>query len=371
VHRSALPPIEIHHPATFRSRGLAVPFTTPLLAGARVREPKRSGVELVVPNPSGGRGVYVVQWPGVRVFCNPTVHDTVLFQRVAGLQRFDPAAAREAALDVALSGYAGRDAMAAARSVRGSDQGHRMLTDFLLLAGLLEQVEPSGCTVTRLAERTADFDQRAGLVLRRIAPAFGCAAAHLTDGVAALGGAFASIGVTQNDQTARVPRLIGRLKETQAELSRWLGDDPRSDIGGLGRVVTATMKGTIVQAEVVLTSLRSAATDPTALLKRWVAHASDPVDLAARCDWLLDGWERICLVWKTATSMASRRAALLEMAQLLPVLPREISDWVDGPVPPEITDEACRVVSGNDAWRSGGAAFGLIQRNELLRALSW
>jgi hypothetical protein len=371
VHQSALPPIEIHHPATFRRRGLAVPFTTPLLAGARVRESKRSGVELVVPNPSGGRGVYIVQWPGVRVFCTPTVHDAVLFHCVAGLRRLDPAAVREAALDVALGGYAGRDAIEAARSVRANDQVYRMLTDFLLLASLLEQVEPSGRVVTRLAERTADFDRRAGLVLRRIAPAFGCPAAHLTDGIAALGGALASVGVTQNDQTARVPRLIGRLKETQAELSRRLGDDPGSDVGGLGRTVTAAMKGTIAQAETVLADIRSAAADPVALLKRWIANASDPVDLAARCDWLLDGWERICLLWKTAACMASRRAALLEMAQLLPVLPREISDWVDGPVPPESMDETCRVVSGNDAWRSGGAAFGLVQRNELLRALSW
>jgi nitrogen fixation protein len=61
----------------------------------------------------------------------------------------------------------------------------------------------------------------------------------------------------------------------------------------------------------------------------------------------------------------------LEMAQLLPVMPRELNDWLDTPIPLEDMDEPVRVVSGNDTWRSGGAAFTLIQRNELLRAMSW
>ncbi len=86
-----IPPVRDHYPATFRNRGAAVPFTTPLLAGARARDSKGAGVELVIPNPSGGRGVYIVQWPGVRALCTPTVHDTVLFGRIAQLKRIDPA----------------------------------------------------------------------------------------------------------------------------------------------------------------------------------------------------------------------------------------------------------------------------------------
>ncbi len=67
--------------------------------------------------------------------------------------------------------------------------------------------------------------------------------------------------------------------------------------------------------------------------------------------------------------MASRRAALLEIGQLLPVIPREINQWIDRAVVQEATDDGCRVVSGNDAWRTGCAGFGLIQRNELLKVI--
>jgi hypothetical protein len=369
--QTSAPPVQDHHPATFRSRGAAVPFTTQLLVGARARDSKRAGVELVVPNPSGGRGVYVVQWPGVRALCTPTVHDTVLFHGIAQLKRIDPAAVRSVALDVASGGYAGRDAMEAADAARGRDNVQRLLTEFLVVAALVEQVEPAGRRMRRIAERTPDFDRRADLALRRIAPSFGCPASHLLNGLAALGAAFTPVGALANDQTARIPRMVVRLKETRQEVSHWLVTDSASDIGGLGKVVTEAMDATAFYADAVLAGVTTTLADPLALLRRWVIQPDDPLDLAARCDWVVDGWERICLLWKIADSMASRRAALLEMAQLLPMLPREINLWVDGAVAQVPMDEACRVVSNNDAWRSGGAAFALIQRNELLHAMSW
>jgi hypothetical protein len=371
VQNSSAPPVQDHHPATFRNRGAAVPFTTPLLVGARVRESKRAGVELVVPNPSGGRGVYIVQWPGVRALCTPSVHDSVLFHGIGQLKQIDPAAVRGVALDVASSGYAGRDAMDAAASARGRDHVNRLLTDFLVVAGLVEQVEPTGWQMTRIAERTPDFDRRADLALRRIAPSLGCPAGHLLNGLAALGTAFTPVGAAANDQTARIPRMIARLKETSAGLSRWLATDPSADIDGLGRAATEAMDAAAGHADAVLAGVRTALADPLALLRRWVIQPEDPLDLAARCDWVVDGWERICLLWKIANSMASRRAALLEMAQLLPVLPREINHWIDKAVAQVAMDGGCRVVNSNDAWRSGGAAFALIQRNELLRVISW
>jgi hypothetical protein len=58
------------------------------------------------------------------------------------------------------------------------------------------------------------------------------------------------------------------------------------------------------------------------------------------------------------------------MAPLVPVLPAEAGHWTDLPPPPEMQRQPCRVTSREDAWRSGGAAFALIERNEILRAMS-
>ncbi len=48
--------VESHHPATFRSRGVAAPFTTPMLSGTRIRDiqanlPKVQGLYARAPRP--------------------------------------------------------------------------------------------------------------------------------------------------------------------------------------------------------------------------------------------------------------------------------------------------------------------------------
>ena len=92
--------------------------------------------------------------------------------------------------------------------------------------------------------------------------------------------------------------------------------------------------------------------------------------LVTRCDWLLDGWERVSLLWLAANSGHRGGPALLEMAPLVPVLPREVMEWSDTPIPPEAMKQVCRVTSNQDGWRTGGSAFALIERNEKLLAMS-
>jgi hypothetical protein len=360
---------EFHHPATFQSRGVAIPFTTPLLAGARTRMGAGNVPELVVPNPSGGRGVYIVQWSGVRALCNPTVHDTMLFKRLAQCTRIDPSEVRDAALAVAAEGYAGQEAAAAAARTTEADRARRLRAHFQLLAALMQQVDPSSRGGPLPNGRTPEFDRRASAMLHRIAPAFGCPPAHLATGLDVLGAAFAPIGIVPEDQAGRTVRLLRKLDDTRNLVSRHLNAAPDNDVGGLGGAVAAGMNVAHATASAVLAATRASLADPAILLKRWVADPEQSAARVARCDWLLDGWEGVCLLWHAAACDATRRAAVLEMAQILPVMPREIVEWTDCTVPETAMDPAALVVSHNDGWRRGAAGFALVQRNEALRAM--
>ena len=370
MQSDAFTSIDSHQTGTFAGRGVTVPFTTPLLARCRVRHSKRTGTEFVVPNSSGGRGVYILPWPGVLDLCSPTVHDRVLVQRISYLHRIDPANVRGCALDVALEGYAGRKAAAAAEAALKSDHLRVLSTQSLLLAALIDHVERADQKATAVAEWTPDFERQAGFVLRRLAPASGCSPAHLTTILSAMAVSFSSIGVGRDGHIARVPRLITRLAEASEDIARWLLDNPQNDMEPLGRALTGTMTGALDGASAMLAQTRAALADPVKLLQSWIVNLDGAAESVARCDWLLDGWEHLCLIWKIADSNSSRRAAVLEMVQLLPVWPREATDWFPGPIPQEAMNQPCRVVSRNDAWRSGAAALAMIERNETLRAMS-
>jgi hypothetical protein len=357
---------DFHHPATFASRGVAVPFTTPMLAGARVRASQRTGIELVVPNPSGSDGIYILHWPGVRALCRPTVHDTMLFRRLSGVPAINPDQVRDAALEVALAGHAGRDVATAAEAAIVHERQQHLLAHVLLLTGLVAQRDPDGPS----PDHTADIESRAGAVLHRIAPALGRTAAQLAASLATIGVLFAPVGITAGDRSARIPRSLTRLRDTLTDLAEWLDADPDNDIGGLGRAIAVAMRRACDTGEAALAAARSALIDPLALLRRWIADPAGVQATARRCAWLLDGWERVALLWLSANPLVSRRVALLEMAPLIPVLPREVTAWTDIPIHPDMLRQACRVTSREDGWRTGGSAFALIERNEKLLAMS-
>jgi len=370
VNLANQPLIDAHYPGTFRERGTAAPFTAPLLAGARVRDANRSETEVLVPNPSGRRGVYILHWASVRERYRPTVHDTVLFQRISALDRLDPPAMRAAAWGVAREGLAGPEARIAAEAAAESDRAQSVLAHFLLLVGLVEQAEPRGLTITSAMERTKEFDHRGTVVLQRLAPSLGRSVPELQKALLAMSLAFAPIGVAPDDSRARLFKQLIQLQDTRDNMARSFEANQESESIRLGRSVTASMETSFMRARTLLSATRTMLADPMTLLAQWLANPAQVTALAVRTEWVLDGWERICLLWHSAQHEAARRAALLEMAQLVPVLPRETLNWCKTPFSMDTLDPACRVTSHDDGWRTGGAAFALIGRNEKLRAMS-
>ncbi len=362
------PTAESLEPPTFRSRGISAPFTTPVLSGARVRQAERAGIELVTANPAGGKGVYVLKWSGVRALSTPTVHDTLLFQRLGCLADLDPRGVRDVALEAALEGYAGKGALATAKKIIITDRIEQVQAEFLLMQNLVNQAEP-GSLMNETA-RTPEFDQRVNTVLQRVAASLRQPASHLAATMKAISKAFSPVGIAPHDTSARIPRLIERIESTGSALSAWASEDVDRDIGGLALAVATSIAMAAKWGRTIVASSRALLKDPLALLTRCLADASAVTALADRGAWLLDGWERVCLLWQVPCAATPRHAALLEMAQCLPVLPREAFAWSNPAVTIQAPDQSCRVISSDSRWRTGSSAFVMIERNEKLRAMS-
>jgi len=131
-----------YEPATFTERGVNVPFTTPILLGARARpQPEREGLEVLIPNPSGGEGVYILPWAAIPEICTPTLHDRRLWHLLRDEAILTPAIVREAAETAALEGHAGRAAMMAVNQARQGREDRAKRINFGLLLGLIKQME--------------------------------------------------------------------------------------------------------------------------------------------------------------------------------------------------------------------------------------
>lgn len=330
-------------PATFAERGVAVPFTSPTLAGARVRA---SGprLELVFANPSGARGTYVVPWAGVPDICRPTLHDlrllAALDTRGGGREVTGPARVQAAARRVALEGAAGRPARAAAEAALTADRARVAATARYLMSALA------------LAGAAHPHAQEAE-ALARVA---------------------AELGIGPGAKDAPVPEAIAALKRLQDGLLAWAVTHPED--AAPARLAAALAANAAAGAAVALAAARHPS--PAALLLAWRAGPERVAALAARPSWLLDGWLLPGLLWAAAAPGSS--TALTEAAQFAPLLPREAEAWTGLPTDPAAAGLLRRVVAGRAGDARAADARGadaratpapdLIARNERLRAMA-
>lgn len=316
-------------PATFAGRGVAMPFTSPGLAGTRVRA-GASGLELVFANPSGARGTYVVPWAGVPDICQPTLHDLRLLAALdasGGRDVIGPARVQAAARRVALDGAAGRPVRAAAEAAMATDQARIATTAHHLLSAL----SPALSSALASAGPAAPDAREAGLLAR----------------------AVAELGIGPGAEDAPVPRGIAALLRLRDGLLAWAAVHPED--AAPAQLVAALAAHAAAGAATVLGVARHAS--PVALLLAW----------------LLDGWRLPGLVWTAAAPGNS--LALTEAAQLAPLPPREAEAWTGllaDPSAPGLLRRmlAARAGDARAADLRAAPAPDLVARNERLRAVA-
>ncbi len=354
--------IEKYRPGTFLERGVAVPFTTPMLIGSRARPGEREGLELVVPNPSGGRGVYLFDWSGIAQFCQPSLYDLALTERVAAMRSVTPASIRRAAEMVAAGGLAGREVADAATWALRHEQQSGLLANFTLLIGLMQQIEAAKPGQIPLeCENPAQLQQRARHAIAIFAPKIGMDGDQVANELEELADIFVRVGVGAAANQAHLPRLLAKLKRFRGELSAWAATT-NSPVGDVARQIAAQAASTIETAEPMIAAAQARTNDVVQLLRD---NFSAPIKLAgeiARPDWLLDGWEFVCLRWHAAAD-EDRETVIEELAALLPAIPDEAEKWGLGALVEFDRSWLRKVQSGHD-WRTGILAFQAIARGE-------
>jgi hypothetical protein len=85
---------------------------------------------------------------------------------------------------------------------------------------------------------------------------------------------------------------------------------------------------------------------------------------------MLDGWEQICLLWRHTEDRATRRVALAEIASMIPVLPKEASDWCRDVDKHNDVLRHRKFIQLHEDWLTGVLDVERVSRNEHLRAIS-
>jgi hypothetical protein len=231
-------------------------------------------------------------------------------------------------------------------------------------------MEPPGQTVPPEQGSAASLESRARAATARVAPLLGLtpqAVASLLEQLASL---YVPVGVGAGAATARLPALCAAMTRTRQEAADWWqrhGDDGGTEAGLLAMVCDLAVACT----EATLAEARSLTNDLPDLIQRWRRSGDELSRLIARSEWLADGWDRILPMWDHAKTLPQRAGVLGEITVMLPVIPKEATDWVriGLDMQSELTRHR-RKISLLEDWRTGLTLHDIIARNEGLVAAS-
>lgn len=302
--------------------GVHLPFLAPLLGAVRLRS-NPNGLEFVLPNPSGGRGVYVAAWSVVAGFAAPNLHDTLLVGRLSGLDSIGPADVRRAARLVALDGYAGQEAADAARQAQDALD----IAALRLRAQLLMSLARQGGFVR--PEDAVSCMDRDGFNM--LATRLGWRGPQLAEALQEVSVRYASIAVgagqvcgtqppmrisgeIERNETGRWGRLLSLVQKLRGSLAEEQFNRGGIDAALLGRIMTAA-DHCIRQCALLLPEIKAMLANPLPVLDAWRAGSLASGWLHG-LESILDGWDRICLLWFDARSPRLRQLLIPEIAAL-------------------------------------------------------
>lgn len=355
-------------PFSFRDRGAAVPFTTPLLLNARIRGASSGrGPEIVIINPSGGRGVLVLPWSAVPEICSPTLFDRHLWESLAKADDISPIGIRHQAQKLAVQGLAGRQAAIVAKDAQKREEASQRLMYSMLLESLTAATMPVGkqgeqnasgsdMSPTRQAERAvAQAAVIAGLPLARFAADLDALALALSGTTPEGSGA-----------DARLRKMLRSLIKMTEGIALWTeGGNSEGATAQAAKFIQETARQTSICAQLALAATDTLIAELGRLVPLWKTEKDKVLERARAPDWVMDGWRTPMALWETA-SPEERQAIIWEMTQIAPILPREARVWMG-----DVTDwretprRITQVVRDKADWRNGGV-LEMVARNESL-----
>lgn len=346
--------------------GVHLPFLAPMLGAVRLRS-SPGGLEFVLPNPSGGRGVYVAAWSVVAGFAAPNLHDTLLVGRLSGLDSIGPADVRQAARLVALDGHAGQEAADAARQAQDAlDIAALRLRAQLLMSlarqgGFVRPEDAVGCMdrdgFNMLAARLGWHGPQLAEALQDVSVHY----ASVAVGAGQVSGAQPPLrisGEIGRNETGRWGRLLSLVQKLRGSLAEEQFSRGGTDAVLLGRIMAAT-DHCIRQCALLLPEIKAMLLNPLPLLEAWRAGSLMAASWLHGLESALDGWDRICLLWFDARSPRLRQLLIPEIAALTRTSGGD--GWLTGGSEPDA------VVGDNDGAASSWERQRLT-RNERVRA---
>lgn len=311
-------------PASFAERGVAVPFTTPSVAMARVRNGERGRLELVISGLSGGRGVYMIAWKGVPETFKLTVFDRVLHEHISEIEVATPQAVHEAAIRASVTGLAGEDAAEAAYQASTRTTEDELHVSLALTQLVVQKVLQTELELSLAALSLPSGQEKVQNMLGRIARMLTISPETLTDAMTEWAERLLPLGVPGYQPVGKLRKVHDDADHFLRSFHDWLRTSELPE-GHPAVLIAEVLEETLGYWQGTFAQIDSLTANPTGTLKNWTSSKRELEQLSARLPWLVDGWPTIFAIWETALrgDQDQRLGAVKTILSGIPLLPRD------------------------------------------------
>lgn len=357
-------------PATFGDRGATVPFTTPVLAAARLRCKEENKVEYLIPGLSGSKGTYVVPAKAVPEMFKLTVHDRALLEEMEEHPATNPYDIRLAAMKVARTGLAGVEAATAARTILAAAENQELVARLFLVVKALEQLstKKEKFPVADLMSEAGKKRARAELTIA--GERLGIELQPLLDRLEEWGTMIAPLGISGTAAIGPMRRVWQQLTELSRALRDWATGDWVDESKPDATLIADVAEETNRVAATPISSIDRAIEEIAKYIIPWEETSQQLKASIDKLGWYFDGWDIVLKVWDEAQREAHHRQkdAVTEMLRLLPMIPQSELKAAQQQKWSTMTVSMRRQVRVLEGWTTGDIDLELMQRLERYKA---
>ncbi len=354
----------------YQSDGVAIDFTTPILANARVRPAETDRLEVIVADLGGGKGNYVVPLRHLGKIVTLTVHDRRLCEEILHRHANAPDEIRRAVLAVARMGLAGTKAAKTARQAIADEQNERLLTTVYLVHRAINHRNPdaaaAGPSLTALAAEAnrGQVKVQLGQIAQTVKMTGDQVYAVLEDWGAIAGG----VGVPGMPLECRLRRLARQVGELAGQLRRW-ADEEISYTGEHARRVADAAEHVAARADKQVAKIDGFAAAVVETVRRWKDTQRTVRAAVSDLAWILNGWEANLRRWRDAAQV-SREEQQKTVSEIMASMPPRLAagtleTWSGEAF--ALSRRGSRKVRAHQDWKTGAIDFDVVRRLESLK----
>ncbi|MBV8913787.1 MAG: hypothetical protein JOZ05_12205, partial [Acetobacteraceae bacterium] len=215
--------------------------------------------------------------------------------------------------------------------------------------------------------KIADVEVRAKQAIAHAAQRLHSTPEIVADSLEQLASLFKAIGLGDAVETAACPRAAHRVRALRADMADW-STAHFGESATLAELVLATADLTLSCFPTLIAEARGLTKNVLDLVRRWQTNLNLIAGTLTRPQWLLDGWEPICAIWESAErNDTGQLSALHDMVQQVPVVPKEVGEWIDNTMEVNATRVFRRFTELNRDWRTGAPYLDQVAQNESRR----